>query len=36
MYSECDDAYLFSITDGQGRKPIKCPIRADKKDKAIK
>jgi hypothetical protein len=36
MYSECDDAYLFSITDGQGRKPIKCPVRPEKKDKAIK
>ncbi|CDW75950.1 b-box zinc finger family protein [Stylonychia lemnae] len=36
MYSECDDAYLFSITDGQGRKPIKCPIKQEKKDKAIK
>lgn len=36
QYSECDDAYLFSITDGKGRKPIKCPIREGKKDKAIK
>jgi hypothetical protein len=36
MYSECEDAYLFSITDGKGRKPIKCKARPEKKDKAIK
>ena len=36
MYSECDDAYLFSVTDGQGRRPIKCPVRLEKKEKAIK
>jgi hypothetical protein len=36
MYSECDDAYLFSVTDGKDRKPIKCPIKPEKRDKAIK
>ena len=36
MYSDCEDAYLYSVTDGKGRKPIKCPIKHEKKDKAIK
>ena len=36
LYSECDDAYLFSITDGKGRKAIKCPIKSERKDKALK
>jgi hypothetical protein len=36
MYSEAEDAYLFSITDGKGRKPIKCPVKVNKKEKAIK
>ena len=26
-YTETDQSYLFSITDGKGRAPIKCPIR---------
>lgn len=36
MYSECDDSYLFSITDGKGRLPMKCMVKEEKKDKAIK
>ena len=36
MYSEAEDAYLFSVTDGKGRKPIKCPVKPQKKDKSIK
>lgn len=36
MYSETNEAYLFSVTDGKGRRPIKCPIKPHKKDKAIK
>jgi len=35
-YSNAPDCYLFSITDGKGRGPIKCPIRKNKADKAIK
>ena len=26
-YSETSEAYLFSVTDGQGRKPVKCPVK---------
>jgi len=30
MYSECNDAYLFSVTDGQGRKPAEiCTPRTE-------
>jgi hypothetical protein len=36
LYNESEDAYLFSVTDGKGRRPIKCPIKPHKKDKAIK
>ena len=36
IYAECEDAFLFSITDGRGRKPAKCPVKKDKADKAIK
>jgi hypothetical protein len=36
MYSDCEDAYLFSVTDGQGRKPYKCMVKPEKRDKAIK
>ena len=35
-YSETADAYLFSVTDGQGRKPIRCPIKMSKRQFAIK
>ncbi len=29
-YSESNEAYLFSVTDGKGRKPARCPIRKSK------
>lgn len=35
-YSETNEAYLFSVTDGQGRKPVCCPIKEQKKHVAIK
>ena len=35
-YSESGDAYLFSVTDGQGRKPVRCPVKEQKKHMAIK
>lgn len=35
-YTDCKDAYLFSITDGKGRKPVRCPIRNSKTHFAIK
>ena len=36
LYSETEESYLFSVTDGKGRKPIRCPVKKHKKDKAIK
>ena len=36
-YSASDEAYLFSVTDGKGkRKPVRCPIRSKKTQFAIK
>ncbi|TNV87483.1 hypothetical protein FGO68_gene7976 [Halteria grandinella] len=36
-YSECDDAFLFSLCEPtKQRKPFKCPIRPTKHDFAIK
>lgn len=35
-YSDTKDAYLFSVTDGKGRHPIKCHIRKNKSHLAIK
>lgn len=35
-YTETDEAYLFSVTDGQGRRPVRCPVRSQKKQFAIK
>mmetsp|Transcript_23766 Transcript_23766/g.16822 ORF Transcript_23766/g.16822 Transcript_23766/m.16822 type:complete len:126 (+) Transcript_23766:377-754(+) len=35
-YTNSADCYLFSVTDGKGRAPIRCPIRKFKQDKAIK
>lgn len=36
MYNECEDAYIFSITDGSMRKPMRCPIKKSLKKFAIK
>ena len=35
-YSPTDQAYLFSLTDGKSRPPVKCPVRKHKKKFAIK
>ena len=35
-YSDTADAYLFSVTDGQGRKPTRCPVKESKRSMAIK
>ena len=36
IYVETTDAFLFSVSDGKGRKPVRCPVKEHKKDKAIK
>jgi hypothetical protein len=36
MYNDCEDAFLFSITDGKYRKPIRCPVKKSLKKFAIK
>ena len=36
MYNECNDAFLFSITDGSYRKPMRCPIKSSMTKYAIK
>lgn len=35
-YSPTDQAYLFSVTDGKQRQPVRCPVRRHKKKFAIK
>lgn len=35
-YSESSHAYLFSVTDGQGREPKRLPVRRKKQKYAIK
>ena len=35
-YTDTKDAFLFSVTDGMGRGPIKCPVRGHKANHAIK
>ena len=35
-YTETAEAFLFSVTNGKGRKPIRCPVRKSKKHLAIK
>ena len=35
-YSATENAYLFSLTDGKSRPPMKCPIRKHRKKFAIK
>ena len=36
MYNEAEDAFIFSVTDGKYRPPIKCPVKYNKKEFAIK
>ena len=36
VYTETTESYLFSVTDGKGRKPIKCPVRPSRAHFAIK
>lgn len=35
-YSPTDQAYLFSVTDGKQRQPVRCPVRRHKRKLAIK
>jgi hypothetical protein len=35
-YTDTEDAYLFSVSDGKDRKPVRCPVRPSKKSHAIK
>lgn len=35
-YMESDQAYLFSVSDGKDRRPIRCPIKKSKTHLAIK
>ena len=36
MYNECDDSFIFSLSDGMTIKPIKCPLKKYMKKYAIK
>lgn len=35
-YTQTNEAYLFSVTDGKNRKPVRCPIKKSKTHHAIK
>ena len=35
MYNECDDSFIFSLSDGKSIKPVKCPLKEYKKSTAI-
>ena len=35
-YSDTAEAYLFSVTDGKGRKPVRCPVKRSRTNHAIK
>ena len=35
MYNECDNSFIFSLSDGKSIKPIKCPLIEYKKSMAI-
>ena len=35
MYNECDDSFIFSLSDGKTINPIKCPLKEYKKTMAI-
>lgn len=36
MYNETEDAFIFSVSDGKYRRPLKCPVKKAKKNFAIK
>ena len=36
MYNECEDSFIFSLSDGMTIKPIKCPLKKYMKKYAIK
>lgn len=36
IYSECDDSFIFSLSNGHVVKPIKCPVKLHMKQYAIK
>ena len=35
MYNECDNSFIFSLSDGKNIKPVKCPLKEYKKSTAI-
>jgi hypothetical protein len=35
-YTDTKAAYLFSLTDGKNRRPMRCPVRSSKSHHAIK
>jgi len=35
-YTDTKEAYLFSVTDGKNRRPIRCPVKHSKSHHAIK
>ena len=35
MYIECDNSFIFSLSDGKTIKPVKCPLKEYKKSMAI-
>ena len=36
MYNECEDSFIFSLSDGIEIKPVKCPVKRYMKHHAIK
>ena len=36
MYNETEEAFLFSLSDGKYRKPLRCPLKHSKKKYSIK
>lgn len=36
MYNECEDSFLFSLSNGEEIKPVKCPVKRYMKQHAIK
>ena len=35
MYNECDNSFIFSLSDGKSIRPVKCPLIEYKKNMAI-